>query len=301
MLQLTTIGRYGSNSAKSKIPIGSYYGHSFLLPWEMPKLATLPSTEKTEDMASGSDEGKSSLAQQQQQSSQAALLSRIGVYMSLQEDIQCRYSLACNRLESLLSTVEKPANGATHTQHYLNKAKRSDEDVRVVQAYSDCINLQLQLNIAQRAIERLQRALGVSALTAEYEPRDDTLTLQQSSTDRLRVLCELLLDCLVGLTYPAMPQPPLSLYSCVTPPVCEELFRNLCVHGSKKMQLYAGLFLVRMCGCQAWWGRFLGNMLQQYFSAEQLYVFPQDRYACAARQCAQLAFMWRAIFMYDVL
>lgn len=30
--QITTIGRYGMSTAKCKIPVGSYYGHTLVLP-----------------------------------------------------------------------------------------------------------------------------------------------------------------------------------------------------------------------------------------------------------------------------
>ena len=212
---------------------------------------------------------------------QSQIISQIGVYISLQEDIQCRYSLACNRLESLLTSVETPSGGTTHTQYYLKKVKtKNDEDNKIYQAYHECMSLQLQLNVAQRAIGRLQKALGVcgtQSRLSELTPELSAKVLQTASTDRLRVLCELLLDCVMSITFPAVSHPPVSLYTSVTPALCEDLFKHLCVHGSKKMQMYTGLFLVRVCGCQAWWGRFLGNMLQQYFIAEQPHVFPQDR------------------------
>ena len=103
--------------------------------------------------------------------------------------------------------------------------------------------------------------------------------LQQASTDKLRVLSELLLDTLLGMTYPrpTIPQVPAVLYTMFTPQTCESLFRNLCVAGTKKMQINAGVLLVRLCSCQPWWGEFLSGTLQQYFSSEQPLIFPRDR------------------------
>ena len=34
-LQITTIGRYGGSTTRSRIPIGCFYGHTTLLPWEV--------------------------------------------------------------------------------------------------------------------------------------------------------------------------------------------------------------------------------------------------------------------------
>ena len=33
--QITTIGRYGGSTTRSRIPIGCFYGHTTLLPWEV--------------------------------------------------------------------------------------------------------------------------------------------------------------------------------------------------------------------------------------------------------------------------
>ncbi len=34
-VQITTIGRYGGSTTRSRIPIGCFYGHTTLLPWEV--------------------------------------------------------------------------------------------------------------------------------------------------------------------------------------------------------------------------------------------------------------------------
>ena len=213
---------------------------------------------------------------------QAHILSQLSMYVSLQEDIQCRYSLACKRLQGLLASVEDTG----HTQYFLKHrrggeslsslldGKKEEEDVKVLDAYEDCINLQQQLNVAQRAISRLQKALGLT-----QPDSSNTQTLQQASTDKLQLLTEMLLDTLLSVTYasPSIAGPPASLYRVLCPSVCEDLFHHLCIHGTKRIQLHAGLFLVRLCGRQNWWGHFLGSMLQQYFVSQQAAVCPQDR------------------------
>ena len=201
------------------------------------------------------------------------------MYVSMLEDIQCRYSLACNRLVTLLTNVDLPQNTTTSSQYYFKKLKKSDENGKVLQAYQDCMLLQLQWNLAQRAIDRLQASLGLKASVLPSTDKAGVALLKQASTDKLRVLTELLLDTMLSmtLTSPSIPQIPISLYSSFSPQMCEALFRNLCITGTRKMQIHAGMLLVRICGGQGWWGDFLGNILQEFFSSGQSTVFPQDR------------------------
>lgn len=36
MLQVTTLGRYGMNtSSQCRIPVGAFYGHTLILPWQL--------------------------------------------------------------------------------------------------------------------------------------------------------------------------------------------------------------------------------------------------------------------------
>jgi baculoviral IAP repeat-containing protein 6 len=106
------------------------------------------------------------------------------------------------------------------------------------------------------------------------------MLLQQASTDKLRVIAEFLLDTLLGMTVcgPTIPQIPVALYEAFSPAFAALLFRSLCVHGTRKTQTHAGVLLVRVCSSQPWWGEFLGNMLEEFFSSDQIVsAFPQDR------------------------
>ncbi|ELT93547.1 hypothetical protein CAPTEDRAFT_223860 [Capitella teleta] len=202
---------------------------------------------------------------------QPRILSQLSCYMAILEDIQCRYSLACNRLTSLLAQTES-ANTST-AQHSFSK--RSDVSTpKIHEAYQDCMQLQLQVNLARRAIERLRKALGLKDHEAE-RPQ----ALARASTDKLRVLSELLLNTLLSITNPSfsIPQVPMSLYSVFTPQSAETLFRHLCIAGTRRMQLHTGVLLARVCGKHAWWGTFLGNLLCEFFSSDQGLMFPQDR------------------------
>ena len=258
-LQITTIGKYAGGTTKSRIPIGSFYGHSYILPWEV------------------------ETGQEDVLADQPGIQQQLAMYVALLEDIQCRYSLAATRLHTLLADMEQPQSNSSHTHYYLKRgpgAGQNGADLAIQQAYSDCIQLQLQMNIAQKAIERLQHATtSLGHWEPNEEPDADTL-LKQASVDKLRVLCELLLDCLLSMTYTNVGNVglPVSLLSAFPPQACEALFRHLCVSGgTRKIQLSGGLLLLRLCANHGWWGDFLGNMLHEYFSLEQPLVFPQDR------------------------
>lgn len=70
---------------------------------------------------------------------------------------------------------------------------------------------------------------------------------------------------------------PAVLQSTFNAQACEELFKHLCISGTPKIRLHAGLLLVQLCGGENWWGQFLSNVLQELYNSEQLLIFPQDR------------------------
>ncbi|ESP03095.1 hypothetical protein LOTGIDRAFT_157060, partial [Lottia gigantea] len=264
-LKITTVGRYGAGTTRSRIPIGSFFGHSYILPWEWK--ANLDNQSST----------VTSSTSQLEAQSQSQLLSHLSMFIALQEDLQCRYSLARTRLESLLTSVHDSQSASSHIQYYLHKQTK-DDDSGILQSYNDCIQLQLQYNIAVRAIARLQRAVGIKSRQLD-DTQNVTGYLRESSTDKLRFILESLLGTLLSVTSlsPTIPQPPSTLYSALTPSTAETLFKNVCLLGTRRMQVTAGLLLVRICGSNWWWGSFLGNMLQELFSSNNISVFPQDR------------------------
>lgn len=71
--QITVIGRYGSTNARAKIPLGFYYGHTYILPWES-------ELKLMHDPLRGESEA----------ASQPDLDQHLSMMVALQEDIQCR-------------------------------------------------------------------------------------------------------------------------------------------------------------------------------------------------------------------
>lgn len=114
----------------------------------------------------------------------------------------CRYNLACHRLETLLQNIDlPPLNSANNAQYFLRKPDKAvEEDSRVFSAYQDCIQLQLQLNLAHHAVQRLRVSLGATRkhLPENYDPRE---LVQNSSTEQLRTIIRYLLDTLLSLLH----------------------------------------------------------------------------------------------------
>ncbi len=71
--QITVIGRYGSTNARAKIPLGFYFGHTYILPWES-------ELKLMHDPLRGESEA----------ASQPDLDQHLSMMVALQEDIQCR-------------------------------------------------------------------------------------------------------------------------------------------------------------------------------------------------------------------
>jgi len=124
-VQVTTIRRYGGNTTRSRIPIGSFYGHTFIFPWEK-EASTAMSEDSTEA------------------GTHSVILSQLNIYTALLEEVQCRYSLACKNLVILLSAAENNHTGQAHyLQFFLKRGKRTDDDNRIIQAYHECCQLQV--------------------------------------------------------------------------------------------------------------------------------------------------------------
>ncbi|CAL1542612.1 unnamed protein product [Lymnaea stagnalis] len=296
-LKITTVGRYSGGTTRSRIPLGSFYGHTYILPWEWPSFtpghsvkshastadsssaATCPGKDSCNDLTDSKNLLKTPSSCEM--SSHTSLLSQLALFLSLLEDLQCRFNLSKTRLESLLKVVVSSQFISSHVQYHLKRnssGKLSEEDAQILQAYNECLQLQLQLNLAQRAIHRLQTSLGICVDVIDESLNTDVL-LAQAPTDKLRVILENLLDTLLSSTVglSAISQPPTALYDVLTHEQAQAVFQHLCLHGTQRIQVSTGLLLVRVCGTQPWWGQFLGNMLKQFFHSHYSQVFPQDR------------------------
>ncbi|KDR13250.1 hypothetical protein L798_12638, partial [Zootermopsis nevadensis] len=259
-LKITTIGRYGMSTTRCKIPIGSFYGHIVILPGEC-----YPETSEVQGFSENN------------------IQAQLSVLSALFEDIHCRYSLACAKLQEFLTpllTSEIP--NVVHMHHYLQRGRDiekyfpSPEGQKILTAYQECVTFQHQLNLVRNVMRRLESAQGKvhSLPDIKGTPR----MLSEACTDKLRVLGEGLLDLLLYLVYEIGPVPrlPLALYESFDQGMCEHLFHCLCVKEDTRMQLSACTLLVRMCGLQPWWGDFLANTITRLYSSQNTSIFPQD-------------------------
>lgn len=96
-----------------------------------------------------------------------------------------------------------PLNNANNAQYFLRKPdKVVEEDQRVFSAYQDCIQLQLQLNLAHHAVQRLRVALGAVRKSLHMSGAPETQELiHSSSTEQLRTIIQYLLDTLLSLLH----------------------------------------------------------------------------------------------------
>ncbi len=58
---------------------------------------------------------------------------------------------------------------------------------------------------------------------------------------------------------------------------CSLLFMTLCIHGIPKFHARACALLLRLCGSQPWWGRFICSAITELFAGSQTAIFNKDR------------------------
>uniref|UniRef100_A0A8C4Q1J4 Dual E2 ubiquitin-conjugating enzyme/E3 ubiquitin-protein ligase BIRC6 n=1 Tax=Eptatretus burgeri TaxID=7764 RepID=A0A8C4Q1J4_EPTBU len=264
-VKITVIGKYGGTNVRAKVPLGLYYGHTYILPWE------------PEGHAAGEGPGLPSSVNGQPEVEQ-----QLATLLALQEDFQFRYNLACHRLELLLQAVDlPPLSSAAGGHHFLLRPERAvRDDTRVCAAYQACAQLQLQLNLAQHAVRRLRGALGLppSELHGCGHTDDPASLVLRSSTEQLCTVIKYLLDTLLSLLHTSNGnEVPAGLRQAFNAEACQDLFKHLCLSGTPRIRLHAGLLLAQLCGGEPWWGSFLANVLHELYNSQQLLVFPHDR------------------------
>ncbi|XP_026296613.1 baculoviral IAP repeat-containing protein 6 isoform X3 [Apis mellifera] len=262
-LKIIIIGRYGMSPTMCKIPLGIFYGHMMVLPGE--DYAELNSSLSTCDNTFDSN-------------IQATIDTQCNILSALAEDVQCRFSLATEKLKSLLDPLLcSETTNVMHMQHYLSFSKIPNENkeqpsAKILSTYQECIMFQHQLNVVRGVWRRLESWKGSQTIP--------TMSLTNAPTDKLRALGETLLDILLFAVYEIGPIPsiPLSICDVFTPTVCEKFFHSICVvTPAPRLQLQAVALLTRMAGHQPWWGNFLSNVLVNLYSSSSTHIFPQDR------------------------
>ncbi|XP_017761383.1 PREDICTED: baculoviral IAP repeat-containing protein 6 [Eufriesea mexicana] len=262
-LKIIFIGRFGMSPTMCKIPLGIFYGHVMILPGE--DYAELNSSSSACDNTFDSNV-------------QATINTQCNILSALAEDVHCRFSLATEKLKSLLDPLLcSETTNVMHMQHYLSFSKIPNENkeqpsAKILATYQECIMFQHQLNVVRGVWKRLESWKGSQTIS--------TMSLANAPTDKLRALGETLLDILLFAVYEIGPIPsiPLSICDVFTPTVCEKFFHSVCiVTPIPRLQLQAVALLTRMAGHQPWWGNFLSNVLINLYSSSSTHIFPQDR------------------------
>lgn len=109
------------------------------------------------------------------------------------------FRLATGKLIDLLNPYLDLYNGnAAHMMAYLNQPNESDP--KVIAAYQECMELQLQLHNCTNILKRLQNAPDfndkVMELIEKGVETSESL-LERASTDKLRVITENIIDLLL--------------------------------------------------------------------------------------------------------
>ncbi|XP_068618996.1 baculoviral IAP repeat-containing protein 6 isoform X2 [Battus philenor] len=224
-LKITTIGRYGMSAMKCKIPLGWFFG-------EIAEVVNV-------------------------QASTNAL-------NALHQDLSCRFRLASGKLMDLLNPYLEIYNGnAAHMMAYFNLA--NETDTKVVTAYQECIDLQLQLHNCTNILKKLHKTAdwdqrAVEAINKGLVTPESLLV--RASTDQLRVIGENIIDMLLyfvfqmdDVQYPTVTS---EWWSRVSP-----LLWAWCARSAAAL----GTLLARVCGPERWWGERLADALADAFSA----------------------------------
>ncbi|CAG7720785.1 unnamed protein product [Allacma fusca] len=284
-LKITTIGRYGMGTTKCRIPVGMFYGHTVVLPTDLGRASTMANFPPEVTVLSPIN-----------------IQGHLSVLSSLVEDIGCRYQLACTKLKRLLEPLLKPEiSSLDHISFYLPKGKErnklglnSHSDQGILLAYQECITLQQQLNVAKNVMKRLQKSLSPFPIAVQQQSSNSgshnngsSNSLSEICTDKVHIISEFLIESLLGISFILtsnsgnsglqQQSPVYTLYKNLDLTMCEDLFKNVCVLENGQCQLSTCTLMLRVCGFQPWWGKFLASTLKSLFSSSNNRIFPQDR------------------------
>ncbi|XP_069180397.1 baculoviral IAP repeat-containing protein 6 isoform X6 [Procambarus clarkii] len=269
-LKVTTLGRYGMNtSSQCRIPVGAFYGHTLILPWQLQPGQPHPTLMN-----------------------KVSAQTQLTVLGSVVEDIGCRYSLACSKLRSLLNPLLMSPTAPTgpHTSFGYSEmssvgSRDADLERKITHAYQECMLEQQHLNLVVSVMRRLQCVGGAESSSTPYSPTSAStnhnkhfLSAVSSSSDKLATLMQYLLNCLLTLSLPIPGMSvPHNLMEWCGPEQAKVLVEQVCVRGPKGAQVGVASLLARLCAGQPWWGDFLANTMTTLFSSTNTLHFPATR------------------------
>lgn len=212
--QITYIGRQGLGSCTSKIPLGNFYGYTYATPSQL-------------CIVDGVNTNSGSRAYEDVKTMRRPSLS-IDQLRQLEEDVACRYSLACDLLRNMLESPDSPsADGSTR--------EKETEAAMIREICREISSIRLQWNLIHRAIERMNVATGIVPAKGTMGESFET----RITYDKARVISELILSALIRMSpwinldiesehVLALNTDPRSILSLST---AVEIFERFCVSG----------------------------------------------------------------------
>ncbi|KAI9556663.1 hypothetical protein GHT06_016453 [Daphnia sinensis] len=264
-LRLTITGRQGLSATSCKTSIGSFYGHSLILPNDL----IVPAMHAEDIPVLGREE----------------ILENIATLEVLADHSQCHYNLAGDRLRSLLRPLltnwHKDASGSSthHIDHYLQsqvnpgQTGNLDEDAKIVEAYEECLKLQRQQNLLWSALRRLRRCLREMEKKELGESRseDESVSISQTSSHKLHYIAQSLVNVLLASTA-------LKKQIKIERKTAEQLFQHLYVTSCPASQLSTAALLSQSDDTYRWMPNFLADMLRKTLSSDpSTSLIPKDR------------------------
>ena len=216
---------------------------------------------------------------------------------SLEEMLLGQYLMARGRLTSALMAYADMARKGDSTS---NASLLKQCESSVSSRYQNCFKAQVRLArlrnfIRTQAGGATRSEKDASRAVFKVDEELQKLDLSELASSRLYKLVGCLVDALLVLNDRGEPDtgqsgesgpeelPKLaSLESCQQLPTltegeCSLLFTTLCVHGVPKLHARPCAVLIRLCGSQPWWGRFITNAALELFSSSQTAVFNRER------------------------
>lgn len=289
-IKITVIGRYGTTNAESQLHLGHFYGRPLCLSQRVSANLDPCSSVPSPPKKSMKEQEEDSFRRENRKSEvvdllevchdpagQAAILRSLNYLRAYQDDVECRYGLACCQLQSFLTcdTAHTNESGTDMRDYFMADYRSSSGFIghkdkasmdKLMYVYDKCIQLQTQMSRVISAIRYMDSILGLteSAVSPFNEPCNNT-----AGYDQLQTFCEFMITTMLGV--PGVSN--CSQFSTITvDPVvdsrdlfslraCTEIFKNICCLANPRLRMQAACLLLSYCSSYSWWGQFLSNIL----------------------------------------
>lgn len=164
------------SSSTSKIPLGNFYGYTFASSSQLVVVDGVNSANSSRTFDEAKSLSRTSLSVEQ--------------LRQLEEDVTCRYNLACDLLRNLLDSPEASSNAESSTR------EKETESLMVRELCREISSIRVQWNLIHRAIDRMNLASGNVRMTINVNESFD----QRIGYDKARFISELLFSSMIRLS-----------------------------------------------------------------------------------------------------